>query len=100
MKTGERTAPYTPKAGLEQTLPWSPQEGPTSAFRLPSSEGDAVNACSLSQAFLTPSRTLRALPYNRPLPPCPPPLVCREVLACKAFPKFQRADLIRGVRKC
>ena len=94
MKTGERTAPYTPKAGLEQTLPCSPQEGPTSAFRLPSSKGDAVNACSLSQAFLTPSRTLRALP------PFPPPLVCREVLACKAFPKFQRADLIRGVRKC
>lgn len=88
MKTGERTGPYTPKAGLGQTLPWSPQEGPTATFRMPSSEGDAVNACSLSQAFLTRSRTPRGLPYNRPLPPCPPPpLVCREILACKAFPK-------------
>ena len=93
-------ATYTPKAGLEQTLPWSPREEPTSTFRLPSSEGDTVNACSLSQAFLTPSRTLRGLPDNTPLPPCPPPLICREILAYKAFPKFQRADLIRGVRKC
>ena len=33
MKPGERTATYTPKAGLEQTLHWSPREEPTSTFR-------------------------------------------------------------------